>query len=255
VTLKRILKDTKKGLVLKPVLHTYLYDAKFPDFSIHFKNHSMNRKPDGWFHPSTHPLWTERQLYHYLVHPGHVQEEVKDYMGTLAVTLGTAAHGFVQNCLGPKGSGVLVDSEVYVEDPEVGSRGSMDGLLNLPHREPDVFEYKTSNPMKLAKVEDHDLDAYRTKWPEYYAQNQEYMRMSGWRNTIVLFMTMSYPFDMKEFIVPWDPEFAYGIENKYRRVRQAVADQQEPDPCCSIGSAEAQSCVARSVCPIGRASG
>jgi hypothetical protein len=252
--LKAILKDSSKGLVLKPVLHTYLYDAKFPDFSVHFINHEMTREPDGYFHPSTHPLWTERQLFWYLVRPEMMQEELKDHMGTLAVTMGTAAHGFVQNCLGPNGAGVLLDAEVYVEDQESGSRGSMDGVLKLPHRDEDVFEFKTSNPMKLAKIEDHDLESYREKWPVYYAQNQEYMRMSGYRNTIVLFMTMSYPFVMKEFIVPYDPPFALGIRDKYLRVRQAVADQQQPMPCCNVKSAQARSCIARAVCDVGRMS-
>lgn len=248
------MRDIGQGLLLKPILTSYLYDARFPDFSIHFRKHDMNRRPDGWFHPSEHPLWDERQLFWYLTKPELMVPEIKEYMGTLAVTLGTAMHGFVQTCIGPRGAGVLVAEEVGVADVEVGSRGNMDGILELPQRSQDVFEFKTSNPMKLNKVTDNDLDIYRAKWPEYYAQNQEYMRMSGITSTVVLFMSLSYPFTMKEFLVPYDEIFAMRVRNKYRRVRQAVADQAEPDPCCGLRSVRSKNCPARETCVVGRMS-
>jgi hypothetical protein len=248
------LKDASRGLLVKPLLTGYLYDAKFPDFSINFVNHSMNRPPDGWFHPSTHPLWTERQLFWYLTKPDEMVPEIKDYMGTLAVTLGTAMHGFVQNCLGPRGVGVMTEAEVYCEDAEAGSRGSMDGLLEFQGKAPLGLEFKTSTPLKLRKLDDFDLETYRQKWPDYYAQNQEYLRMTGLIGMVVLFMSLSYPFEMREIYVPFDPFFANETRQKYLRVRQAVADQREPDPCCSIRSTMARACPAREVCEIGRMS-
>ena len=61
--------EAKKGLIVKPILHNYLFDAQFPDFTIKFQKGDQQRAPDGWFHPSTHPLWDERSLYLYLKHP------------------------------------------------------------------------------------------------------------------------------------------------------------------------------------------
>jgi hypothetical protein len=255
------LRDAQKGLLVKPIVHNYLFDARFPDFAIHFKNHEMERAPDAWFHPSTHPLWTPRQLYFYLAQPHLMVAEKKQYMGTLSVTIGTAMHGFMEVCMEDAGirprelnrcttcPPEMKCKEPGVVDAEAGSRGHMDGLLDLSmlslpseaHESP-VFEFKTSNEAKMAKVPDLDLETYRAKWPEYYAQNQEYMRMSGRRLTIVLFMALGYPWPMTEIHVPYDQGFAQTIRNKYLDVRQAVADQQIPFSCC--GNTK--------VCPSGR---
>lgn len=259
----RAMRDAQQGLVLKPILHNYLYDAKFPDFAVHFKNHEMERAPDGWFHPSTHPLWEARMLYHYLANPHLMVAEKKEYMGTLSVTIGSAMHGFIQMCL--EDAGVLPKElqacevcpagvplhEPGVIDEEAGERGHMDGLLDLSRISlptPDlawpVFEFKTSNMMKLSKVDDLDLEAYRAKWPDYYAQNQSYMRMSGRRYVVVLFLGMGYPWEMKEIHVPYDPAFAQQVRAKYLAVRQAVADQRPPEVCCN----KVKSCPAGRIC-------
>lgn len=257
------IRDAQKGLLVKPIIHNYLFDAKFPDFAIHFKNHQMEREPDSWFHPSTHPLWTPRQLYFYLTQPHLLVAEKKNYMGTLSVTIGTAMHGFVEVCM--EDAGIRPKDlnrctvcppekncpEPGVLDEEAGSRGHMDGLLDLsalsvPSEvyEQPIFEFKTTNDMKLSKIDDLDLETYRTKWPVYYAQNQEYMRMNGRRMTIVFFMAMGYPWQMKEFHVPYDQAFAQSVRNKYLDVRQAAADQQAPTACCG----KVTTCVSGRIC-------
>lgn len=255
------MRDAQAGLLLKPILHNYLFDAKFPDYSIDFINHEMEREPDGWFHPSTHPLWHPRVLYQYLSQPHLMRIEKKEYMGTLSVTIGTAMHGFVQMCL--EDAGVLPKAlqvctvcdpalplhEPGVIDEDAGERGHMDGLLDFSslsvvsrELESPVFEFKTSNLMKLAKLHDMDLEHYKKTWPDYYAQNQSYMRMSGRRMVVVLFLGMGYPWDMKEVHVPYDAGFSQQVRQKYLDVRQAVADQRPLAQCC--GSTK--------TCPAGR---
>lgn len=264
-----IASDAEKGLVLTPLLRTFLFEAQFPaDFWVHFKK-EQRRAPDGWFHPSEHPLWTERRLYYYLTAPHLLIPEPMEYMGTLSVTIGKALHGFIEMCLQVQGvlmtpdrlraAGYEVDPETgepMVKDEETGARGRPDGVteIHVPqytHWPRQIFEFKSSNDMKLSRIDDLDLEAYKEKWPGYYAQNQEQMRLSGLSVTLVLFMALGYPWKFKEFHVPADPRFQAQIREKYLRARKAAAAGSPPIPCCSPGSSTARTCESRGVCPIG----
>ena len=250
-------RDITQGLVLKPLLHSYLFNAKLPAITIHLDESEMGeRRPDDWFHPSTHPLWSEMALYRYLTQPDIFPGEQMQYMNTLSVTVGKILHEFVQACL--KDLGVLPPElqvckvcppergckEAGVLDADLGERGHVDGMLDLtqitsvlpPKRYP-IFEFKTSNPQKLVSVQDMDLDGFRKKWPEYYGQQQSYQRMSGAPYSILLMMATGYPWEMREFHIPHDLGYATEVADKYRRVRQAVADQRPPTCCGSKGCA------------------
>jgi hypothetical protein len=72
--------------------------------------------------------------------------------------------------------------------------------------------------MGLKDVKDMDLEFFRDKWPQYWAQGQECMRLSGLRQYIFLFFTLGNPWDTREFHIPFDPEFAAETEAKYRKV-------------------------------------
>jgi hypothetical protein len=246
----KVITDLSKGTILKPLLHSYLFDAKFPkDFSVDFHHHVMARKEDGWFHPSTHPLWPARKLWLYARHTDQVITQPKEYMGTLSVTIGHAVHSFIQMCL--KDLGVLEAAEVYVEDPVLRSRGSMDGVLTLdgfPGHPRQMFEFKTSNLMKLSSKKDLDIDTFRETWPDYYMQVQEYMRLSGIHQTVLLFMAMGYPWELREFHIPYNPALAQSVVIKYR---EALGDVM-PAPCCGPGSKTSKACELRAVCPIAR---
>jgi hypothetical protein len=250
---KRMASQVGNGLILTPILQNYLNSAKYPqEFSITFRNHGGERAPDNWFHPSTHPLVDARKLYYYLTAPDEIDNEPLEYMGAFSTTMGTAIHGFVQMCL--KDAGVLVDDEVFVSDDETGSRGSMDGVLSLPIVGEAGFEFKTSNAMKLSGLNDNDVITFAKKWPVYYAQVQEYMRLSGLRQFVVLFLSMGYPWTMKEILVKFDQGMASMIESKYRAVREAVKTGEVPPQCCSPFSKEAKACPMRFACPVGKMS-
>lgn len=266
-----LMKEVQQGTVLKPLLHSYLYEAVWPeDFAITFKKGSSRRDPDGWFHPSEHPLWPHRMLWFYLTQPDKLLPEEFAYMNTLSVTFGSAAHGFIETCL--KHLGVLLtaeelaaegfevnlkNGEPVARDRAVGSTGHMDGVLRLhlpaaPDRKLHLFEFKTSNERKLSRIEDLDLQAFIETWPGYYAQAQEYLRMTGYAYVIVLFMALGYPWEMREFHVPANPQFQNDTAGKYLFVREAAASGIMPDPCCSPRSKESKACPARMVCPVGK---
>lgn len=263
---RHMVRDVSAGLVVKPILHNYLFDASFPEFSLLFPKQKMARAPDGWFHPSTHPTWTDRQLYYYLTQPELMLVEKLEYMSTLSVTVGTAMHGFIEMCLTDAGIRPLAlqactmcppdrnCKEAGVMDEESRSRGHMDGVLDLAHlhhqfdEDQPVVEFKTTNSMKLRKFKDNDVEAYRKAWPEYYAQIQEYLRLSGKRMAVVLFMSMGYPWEMKEFHIPFDRAFANAVREKYLSVIDLAEKTKQPSytRCCG----KPKSCPARAVCSV-----
>ena len=271
--------DTAKGLVLTPPLKAFLYNAEYPDaFNVPF-DRVQTRKVDGLFHPSEHPLMGERLLYFFARHPQHIIPERLQPWSTLSVTMGKALHEFIAMCLQSLGllltpeemiaEGIPYDEklrEPYVFDPVTGETGHMDGIskakmLDLPHLSRQHFEFKTTNQRKLAKFEDLDLELFRLTWPEYYAQAQAYLRMSGYRMTIVVVMALGHPWPMREFHIPYDEDYALSLEAKYLRVRAAVRDDEAsedrgydnlPEACCTPRSGAARECPAREMCPVGR---
>lgn len=273
-----ITSDATQGMVLKPALKAFLWNASFPDnFAVNFDK-NQTRVPDGWFHPSEHPLMPERQLYFAARHPEHIVPELLQPYSTISVTIGKALHDFIEMCLQSMGllmTPAMFETEGIPYNPETreptveclatGARGSMDGisLAKLPfwpQLSRQHFEFKTTNGRKLNKIKDLDLDLFRKTWPEYYAQAQEYMRMSGYRMSIVLMMALGFPWPMREFHIPYDEAFAHHIEAKYLRVRAAIAEDEANDgyaelpiACCTVGSPAARECPAREMCPIGRA--
>lgn len=263
------MQDAVQGTVLKPLLHAYLYEARWKeDMLLTLSKRDGPREPDGWFHPSEHPLWPERMLYYYLSAPESMVPEPLAYMGTMSVTIGTLMHLFIQECMRDHGvllshaqliaEGIPCDEkgEPSLIDEEVGSRGHTDGITNVhlpdyPDLARQTFEFKTSNDFKLKGINDLDNEAFKEKWPVYWAQQQEYMRMSGYRVAIVLFLGMGFPWNLREFHIPADERFQSQIKEKYLRVRHAVEVGQPPAPCCGPRSIEAKACPARTVCPIG----
>lgn len=263
------IREVRKGEVVKPQLRNFLFEAKFPDhFSVNFTKGDSNRPPDGWFWPSTHPTWPEKMLHLYLTNPQALPYEPKEYMNVLSLTMGTAVHGFIETCLEiiglrpkalntcqmcpPREDGSTC-SEAGFADHETKSRGHMDGILDLTGLtayskgldETSGFELKTmSNARRLGRLEDDGLDFYRDNLPIYYAQNQEYMRLSGLTSLVLLVMQMGYPWRMVELHVPFDPVYAEAQRAKYMRVRDAVASQSAVDCCYASGCALKPLCQA-----------
>lgn len=249
------------GLLIKPLLFRYFNQAQFPDeWTVTFRKvETDTRVPDGWFHPSEHPLMHERQLYYYLTEPDRWQGWVPDYTLRISTLMGTAVHDLVQMALGhlnlsvpPSGTCLACQrpqpsqcNEHGAIDEETHARGHLDGILKLARKGMGGFELKTCAPMALLKIQDGDVEAYKKKWPYYYAQNQEYMRMTGLPWFVVLFMGLGNPWEMREFVIEADYAFQEQTRQKYMRARRAAESGDPPIWCCGPGTKAAKECPAR----------
>lgn len=258
---RRVVKSAIGGEVLIPIIQSYLWNPKFPAITIRLPGFSV-RPPDYWFHPSTHPLWPERLLYWYMKDPARLITEPFDPNSTMAVTAGSFWHDFHQQNLiavgalrareEPCGCGNRQCKEWYFEDPARRSRGHVDGLVigNIVGlAEDEIFEYKTMHEAKMAKIakgsptDPEVLESFKRRCPEYYAQGQEYLRISGMRRWRAVIQQISYPFSMREIAMEFDPHFAASIRQKYERVLAALEAERAPMDCCAL-----KDCPARTLC-------
>lgn len=272
---RKLITGINVGEKIAPLVRSFLWDPTIPSFDITMPD-MKTRAPDGWFHPSAHPMMTERELYYYLAHPDEIISEVLDPHSTMAITQGHFWHELIGQVLGLAGvlithdsaagkavmeaGGLPVRAGAKSSDVEWGfehrrtmARGSVDGLIV----DEGIFEFKTMDERIASKlpqgaVDSRELvDAYRERKPEYYGQAQEYMRLSGYRIHRTLILSLSYPFPMREIVIPYDEQYCLEVAMKYERVLDAVNGDGTPDPCCAAGSARARSCFARTVCPVG----
>lgn len=258
------LRDIEEGTLIKPLVRNYLYDAEFPEFDLHFAKKGR-REPDGWFHPSTHPTMADRELWMYMSQPQQFPVERLDYMSTLNVTFGTVLHEFVEMCL--RDMGFRPDTlnacttcppgnrctEPGAVDEDTRSRGHMDGILDLSAMstptqalERPGLEFKSRS--RGLTWGDLDLAAFRKQFPVYYAQVQEYMRISGLRAFVVLFIQWGTPWAMTEVHVPYDHAAATQVRDKYLRVLDAMGGEVPP-PCCQVSGLKG--CSIKSLCSAG----
>jgi hypothetical protein len=245
-----------KNLLLKPLLYKYFHEAQFPDeFTVTFKKETTgDRRPDDWFHPSAHPLMTVRQLYYYLTDPDGYEGWRPDYTLRMSVLMGSALHDFIEMglidlgmLLKPSGTCVACGrpqpsqcKEFGAIDRRTRSRGHTDGLL----KDGRGFELKSAAPQAIGTIADNDLEAFRKKWPYYYGQQQEYQRMMGLEESIVLFFGMGNPWEMREFVIPRDIAFQVETERKYLEAREAAEKGIVPPACCGPRSKMSRECPA-----------
>jgi len=233
---RRVITAIEKGYILVPPLMAYLRAPDFPDFDVKVRNLG-NRAPDGYFHPSEHPGYPARVLYLYLTAPEYLHYEPWDPMVNISATAGSIWHAIIQHILFTELK-LIKGVEQRLVDEECGARGSMDGFLD-----DEAFEFKTMSPRMMGKIK--TAEDFIARYPKYYLQAQEYMRMSGYQRIRVLCMVVSFPFEMIEFTIDYDPVAAMGTKTKYLQVRQAVADQRMPE--CG-GSSCSKDCPAKIFC-------
>ena len=257
---RTLLKSAANEELVVPLLRNALWKPDFNAFNVRVEGFK-ERPPDGWFHPSVHPLWNEPMLYHYMVNYERMTREPFDPQSTIAVTVGSFMHTFVQSVLVK--AGVLQKqplacgcgrrhpemAEVYLVDEEAKSRGHSDGVVAA---DGSGFEFKTMNPMKMGRIpkgasptSQEMLDWFIKACPDYYAQAQEYLRIGQREKMVVVIMALTYPFEMREIHVPFNPPAAMAVRDKYMRVLQAVADQRPPH--CECGP-DKKDCPAWVIC-------
>lgn len=263
----RMMSGISKDLIITPFLLAQLNKGEYGPFETKMPGRKERKYDsshvDGWFHPSSHTTLGARKLYYYLTEPQNWDPEPFSAEGRMSVTIGTMMHSFIEKLLLDCGALVAPEGETCtacskkigkkrgecyehgVSDPEVMSRGHMDGRIN-PAILDAGFEFKSSNPRSLDALKDNDTETFKKKYLTYYGQVQEYMRMTGLKQFIVLFMATAYPWTTKEFLIDFDPEFSKSIEEKYKDVRHHVEIGVPPEPCCAVQSKEARTCPASS---------
>lgn len=260
--------DTK----VVPLIEAYMRAGRFPKvFTQTFRDEGQERKPDGFFHPSTHPLMPERMLFYYLTQPEAWIAEELEYENRMAILMGTGVHALIQMCmidagilLKPVGTCVACGrphgtkknecDEWGAIDRTLGRRGHTDGILEISMADwgRGLFEFKTINPKACFGLDHNNLEWLKTKKPDYYAQVQDYLDMLGLSKAVIVFAILGFPWKLVEIEVPIDHAFIIQMKAKYARVRMAERTGILPEACCAIKSAESKACPARGVCPIGR---
>lgn len=232
-----------EGCLVKPLFHRFFQDDTIP-FEFHLRvSRPLPRPPDGWFHASAHPLASDRELYLYLARPESYRPEPFGYVGLMSVMFGSLGHAVIEAFLDRMGvsvplppgpcpacglerkplravrrSGGRYCTEHGAADPVTRSRCHLDAILDFKQRGTFGFDFKSIHQFGLKGVPDMDAEAFRAKWPNYWAQMQECMRLTGLRRYIVFFLTLGNPWDTREFHFDFDPAFAAETEAKYRRV-------------------------------------
>lgn len=230
-----IAKEAAEGCLIKPILLDFFQRDQQLQVTLHI-DRTMDRPYDGWFHSSTHPLQDEHALWMYLAHPKLVKREAMGYIGAMSTMFGTITGEVLKAALSSAGIAIKVPSgtcpacglpqpakcrEHGACQPETRSRGHLDDIADFGGEGTYGIDWKTIKPYGLKGVPDMDAEAFRLKWPKYYAQGQDYMRMTGLRRFIFMFVGLGNPWMMREFHIEFDPVFAYQIECKYKRVIDA----------------------------------
>lgn len=239
---RKLLAELSKEWLIVPILRAELMKKTFKGFSLRVEGWKP-RPYDGKFHPSTHATWSARQLALYLTHPEDLLGEDFDLTSILAITQGKFWHLFVQKVL--LRHGILQRAELPIHDDELNITGHIDGL----GADFSLFELKTMNDWKLGKI--HTLEVYRELYPEYYAQNQDYLMVTGHSVMRVVLMSMSSPYHMVEFVVPADDVFQKEQREKYLEALALAEAGEMGDQCCPIFSSASKKCPVRLACPIG----
>jgi hypothetical protein len=243
--LKSMADSASKGCLVKPILAGFM-SANNPIRIV--VDRPTERAPDGWFHASAHPGLPVPELVAYLKSPQVVSEDEIGYVGGMSVTVGTVMGDLARQILEKRGIAISPKSAACVVcgepqprkcrehgavDRLTRSRGHMDGVLYFRGKHPDLasgdlslipghlvpllwgYDHKTAKTMTLKDVPDLDEAAFKAKWPKYWWQAQEYMRLTGLIRYIIIVQGIGNPWTMKEFHIPFDQDAADGIEHRY----------------------------------------
>lgn len=227
---------------------------------------------DGYFHPSSHPLMHDRELF-YRFHPDHakrVAPERRTLRNHMTLAVGTAMHAVVQTQLSM--AKILERGTEYdwvdVDGVDVGVpttprslevrrgrwveenpfeweytnethlvRGRIDGVLDLPNLGRVLFEYKTMNSRSFRFLDEPK--------PEWDNQTQLGMDNADLDEGVILVQEMGYPWDVREFRVQRRRSKVEAIYEKFDRVQRAIAADIPPTCAHPLGSDQAK------ICPVG----
>ena len=201
-------------------------------------------QPDGYFHPSSHALAGERQLF-YLFHPAfkeHLVPESRSLMLEMASAMGTALHGVIQTQMVMSGLCKPENIEVEFTDENHHVKGRTDMVVDHPREGTMPVELKTKNPWIFNQLKQME--------PEWEAQLNLALDILGYPFGVVLVMSRDmFTPSVKEFRCPRNDKLLSEIYSKFAYVRECIEqDKIPPRACCAYGSETMRRCPARFVC-------
>lgn len=245
MTYGSILRSLANREVIIPYLENAILSQEWPDkYTITIDSSPYYGHGDGYFHPSTHPLMGERQLY-YLFHPDYrdrIVQERPSLKREMTLAMGSALHGIVQTQFVMTGLVRPDQLEVEYINRDKHVRGRIDFIVNHPDGRRLICEMKTQTNYKFSKQEEIK--------PEWDAQLSLALDAMGEDTGILLLFESGFPYGLKEFTVPRNDALLSEIYAKFDRVREAIALNRPPMYCCAKGSPEMTSCRARFACHL-----
>ena len=183
---------------------------------------------DGRFHPSSHSLACQRDLY-IAFHPQlqYLRPSMrKDLAFYMTVNFGTAIHGLLQAQM--EMSGLLVPGSVEWEYDceEHNLRGRIDGVIETPSTGPVVLDIKTINSRGFSYLKAHEP---KESWD---AQVNLGMDHYGVDQGLILAVEAGYPWGLKEVTIKKNPELLDSIYEKWERVTEAIKRDTPLDCLC-----------------------
>lgn len=197
---------------------------------------------DGYFHPSTHALMPERELYYHF-HPEHHDKLIHEkwsLQSLMTVAMGSAMHAILQTKLQMMGMLTPENTELEFVDQFRGARGRLDALLNHPEYQLLPLEFKTMNPRSF-----EGLEVIKPEWDAQFSINLD---QNGFDWGLILVLQTGWPYRFREFRVQKNQMLVDQIYEKWARVRAAIEADIPPRRCCSLNSGQMKSCPARYEC-------
>lgn len=178
---------------------------------------------DGRFHPSSHSLACQRDLY-IAFHPQlqHLRPVMrKDLAFYMTVNFGTAIHGLLQTQL--EMCGLLVPGSVEWEydckDHNV--RGRIDAVIQPPNHGEVVLDIKTINSRGFSFLKAHEP---KESWDIQVNLGMEHY---GADEGLILAVEAGYPWGLKEVPIKRRSYITEPVYEKWERVTEAI---QHDDP-------------------------
>ncbi|QDH91800.1 exonuclease [Mycobacterium phage Phrappuccino] len=251
-----ILKSLANREVILPILENQMRADAWPEkFTVEVDSspyYGLNPDgtPDGYFHPSTHPLRTARQLY-YEFHPDHrhlIEHEPYSMQRLMTVSVGSSLHAILQTQF--QMTGLITDpADIEAEyiNKEHHVRGRTDAVVHHPTLGPVIVEIKSRTGFKFDKTTIADMPSWEIQ-TSLACDNLSERYDTDFTYAILLMVETGWPFRMKELRVERNDALLREVYDKFDLVRAAIAANTPPPYCCALNSKEMKSCHARHAC-------
>jgi hypothetical protein len=244
-----ILKGLQNKELILPFLDNQILADKWPDkYTIEIDSSPYygldeDGKPDGYFHPSTHSLMGERELY-LSFHPDTRDKMVREpnsRQRQWTLGMGSSLHGILQTQLQMTGLCPPENIEVEYIIAEHYVRGRIDLIFQHPSKGDIVVEAKSRTGYKFDKSTIEDMPSWdaQLSLAEYSQDKTE---------GVLLMMESAWPYRLRELPHKRNDAMLQQIFDRFDYVRLCLEAGETPRHCCAYDSPQMTSCQARFEC-------